>query len=182
MPAKLSLIDLDITYRLISIHDELVEYAPRKTAAQLPELRGGVADGSELWRYQTGGAIYSAPEIVDGVIYIGSLDHFIYALRTQDGSVLWRYQTGDAVASLPTVSDSVLYTGSSDGFVCALRTQDGSVLWRYQTGGAISSKAILADGIVYIGGSNGLFALQANNGSLAWKCGDAAFTTPTLAF
>lgn len=142
MPAKLSLIDLDITYRLISIHDELVEYAPRKTAAQLPELRGGVADGSELWRYQTGGAIYSAPEIVDGVIYIGSLDHFIYALRTQDGSVLWRYQTG----------------------------------------GAISSKAILADGIVYIGGSNGLFALQANNGSLAWKCGDAAFTTPTLAF
>ncbi len=141
-----------------------------------------VADGSELWRYQTGGAIYSSPEIVDGVIYIGSSDHFIYALRVSDHSVLWRYQTGDAVASLPTVSDGVLHTGSSDGFVYALRTQDGSVLWRYQTGGAISSKAILADGIVYIGGSNGLFALQANNGSLAWKFGDAAFTTPTLAF
>ncbi|HQJ12364.1 MAG TPA: PQQ-binding-like beta-propeller repeat protein [Anaerolineae bacterium] len=32
------------------------------------------------WRYETGGAITGAPTIVNGVLYVGSLDHYVYAL------------------------------------------------------------------------------------------------------
>jgi len=36
--------------------------------------------GSLRWRYQTEGAITGTPAIVDGVIYIGSADHYVYAI------------------------------------------------------------------------------------------------------
>ncbi|RMG93179.1 MAG: hypothetical protein D6706_15875, partial [Chloroflexi bacterium] len=32
------------------------------------------------WRYETGGPVISSPTIVDNVVYIGSVDHHIYAL------------------------------------------------------------------------------------------------------
>ncbi len=35
--------------------------------------------GEEIWNYQTGGAVYSSPALVDGVMYIGSMDSNVYA-------------------------------------------------------------------------------------------------------
>ena len=37
--------------------------------------------GKLAWRYRTGGAIRSRILVADGVIYFGSLDHRVYALR-----------------------------------------------------------------------------------------------------
>lgn len=36
--------------------------------------------GKEIWRFQTGGAITSTPHITDELIFIGSMDHTLYAL------------------------------------------------------------------------------------------------------
>ncbi len=37
--------------------------------------------GALLWKFQTNGPIVSSPAIADGVVYIGSMDHQVYALR-----------------------------------------------------------------------------------------------------
>jgi len=37
------------------------------------------SSGEEIWNYQTGGAVYSSPALVDGVMYIGSMDSNVYA-------------------------------------------------------------------------------------------------------
>jgi outer membrane protein assembly factor BamB len=37
--------------------------------------------GSLLWKFQTNGPIVSTPAVQDGIVYIGSMDHQVYALR-----------------------------------------------------------------------------------------------------
>lgn len=38
------------------------------------------ATGEELWRFETGGPVSSSPAVVDGVVYIGSTDNYVYAI------------------------------------------------------------------------------------------------------
>jgi outer membrane protein assembly factor BamB len=34
-----------------------------------------------IWKHQTEAAVVSSPTIQDGIVYIGSMDHHVYALR-----------------------------------------------------------------------------------------------------
>jgi len=38
-------------------------------------------DGTARWKFQTGGPVPSSPLVRDGVLYVGSNDHFVYALN-----------------------------------------------------------------------------------------------------
>lgn len=43
--------------------------------------------GNKKWSYATGGRVRSSPAVVDGVVYVGSQDHNVYALDvTIEGS------------------------------------------------------------------------------------------------
>jgi len=37
--------------------------------------------GQELWRYETGGVVYSSPAVSEGTVYVGSKDNNLYALE-----------------------------------------------------------------------------------------------------
>ena len=58
------------------------------------------AAGDLLWRHAMGGGMASTPTVSDGVVYVGSKDNHLYAVKagTRKGPVpddlLWRYQTG----------------------------------------------------------------------------------------
>jgi outer membrane protein assembly factor BamB len=39
------------------------------------------ATGALRWKYQTGGGMYLAPVVANGVAYVGSGDGFLYALN-----------------------------------------------------------------------------------------------------
>ena len=42
---------------------------------------GGIEPGNtELWRFATGGIVYSSPAVANGVVYIGSDDKNLYAI------------------------------------------------------------------------------------------------------
>ena len=70
-----------------------------------------------LWRFKTGEEVtFSSPAVVDGVVYIGSYDHYLYALDATTGKQRWRFQTGGYVLSPPAVVDGVVYIGSSGGY------------------------------------------------------------------
>jgi len=69
------------------------EMTPDTFATILVGLRGTIyaldkTDGNQIWSYQTGGAMYSSPAVVDEVLYIGSMDSKVYAFgsATQPGS------------------------------------------------------------------------------------------------
>jgi outer membrane protein assembly factor BamB len=88
------------------------------------------SSGAEIWRYETNGRIVvSSPAISDGVLYIGSLDHTVYALDTSDGTLIWAFVTGDMVVSTPTVINGTVYIGSQDDKVYALNSATGEPKW-----------------------------------------------------
>ena len=82
------------------------------------------------WKYQTDNHVNSSPAIgVDGTIYFGSDDNYVYALYP-NGTLKWKYMTGGYVYSSPAIdSDGTIYVGGLDKYVYALNS-DGTLKWR----------------------------------------------------
>ena len=152
-------------------------------AAYWSERLLNVTPGDVLWRYQTGGSVFSSPTVSGGVVYVGSRDDHLYALDVAAGDLLWRYQTGWPVLSSPTVSSGVVYVGSRDDHLYALDVATGDLLWRYQTGDRVESSPTVSSGVVYVGSNDDhLYALDAITGDLLWRYqpGDRVESSPTV--
>jgi hypothetical protein len=64
----------------------------------------------------------SSPAVgLDGTIYVGSNDNYLYAVNPGDGSIKWRMNLGANVQSSPTVgADGTVYVGSDANKVFAI--------------------------------------------------------------
>jgi outer membrane protein assembly factor BamB len=52
------------------------------------------ASGKTVWTFTSGGRIDSPPSIYNGIVYFGSADGWVYALRQTDGVLAWRFRGG----------------------------------------------------------------------------------------
>ena len=52
-----------------------------------------VNDGKEVWKFETTFGIEAPPLVLDGVVYFGSTDGFLYAVKATNGKVIWKYET-----------------------------------------------------------------------------------------
>ena len=87
----------------------------------------GPLTNQTLWSYPTDNSVeYTSPAVVNGVVFVGSHDHNVYALNAATGSKIWSYKTNDSVESSPTVANGVVYVGSNDYNVYALNAETGS--------------------------------------------------------
>ena len=113
-----------------------------------------------LWKYGTGGYVFSSPVVKESRVYIGSNDDHIYCLNATNGNLIWKYQTNDNVYSSPAISKGKLYIGSNDNHIYCLNTANGNLIWKYRTDApvAFSSPAIV-NGITYMGSRDfGIYA------------------------
>jgi hypothetical protein len=53
------------------------------------------------------------------LVYTGSTDDYVYALKVKTGEKIWSYQTGGEVESFPSIANGVVYVGSGDSNVYA---------------------------------------------------------------
>lgn len=121
--------------------------------------------------------IYSSPAIgVDGTIYVGSSDGYLYALDPNaldnEERIKWSFDTWGSVYSSPAIgADGTVYVGSISGTLYALdpnADDENREKWSFETATniwttIISSPLIGADDTIYIGSSNGkLYALDPN--------------------
>ncbi len=136
--------------------------------------------GSFLWSYATDSLVYSSPAVaVDGTIYFGSSDGFLYALFP-DGKLKWEFEVGGELDSSPAVDASGnVYVGSSAGSVSCI-SPAGAELWSWEvptepgaTGrefGIVSSPMLTAEGDVMVGSQNYfVYCLRGASGALRWK-------------
>ncbi|MFA5309061.1 MAG: PQQ-binding-like beta-propeller repeat protein [Dehalococcoidales bacterium] len=127
-------------------------------------------EGTLKWTFATGAPVRSSPAVVDGTVYFGSEDHFIYALDAATGNLKWKYETGSFVASSPIVSGGVLYCGSNDAKLYALNAATGELIWSFSSVYSIRSSPCIADGIIYFGSDDfRMYAVNAATGKLVWK-------------
>lgn len=137
------------------------------------------------WEFETDGAIeYSSPTVVDGTVYIGSDDDFVYAVDAETGTQEWRTEVGPTQRSSPMVVDGVCFIGSKDAYLYALNAETGDVLWRYETGDMIRTSPTVVDATVYVGSNDeAIHAVDAETGTEHWTVdlGDVIRSSPTVA-
>lgn len=159
------------------------------------------------WKFKAGAKVLSSPAVAGGSVYIGSGDHFVYALSAADGSVRWRYKTGGAVSSSPAMSADTVLVSSLDGEVYALDAADGTLKWKFKTAGErrftapgihgtmpktemmadpfdvfLSSPTVVGQ-TVYVGsGDHHVYAIDARTGVLRWKfeTGNVVHASPAV--
>jgi outer membrane protein assembly factor BamB len=123
------------------------------------------------------GEIESSPAVVNGIVYVGTNQGFVYAWNAFSGAIIWTYMTNENIESSPTVVDNVVYIGAGNysatrdsGHIYALQAATGEVLWSYQTGGPVDSSPTVTDGRVYVGCQDGNFyVLDASTGNKLWS-------------
>jgi hypothetical protein len=77
-----------------------------------------------LWSATTGNIVFSSPAVANGVVYVGSNDHNLYAFDAAGVTncsgtpttctPLLAATTGGFVTSSPAVANGVVYAGSDD--------------------------------------------------------------------
>jgi len=113
-----------------------------------------VHTGEEIWQVLNAGWSLATPTVVDGIIYSGSHDSYLYALDAKTGQVLWRFKTDGRIKATPVVCEGVVYFGSTDYYFYAVDAQTGIEKWRFKTERKIETQATIANGLVCLGISN----------------------------
>ncbi len=91
-------------------------------------------DGEILWRKKIGAPSRAAPTILDGRVFVVTLDNRILALSAVNGEDLWEYSGLDETTSLigaasPAANADIVIPALSSGEIFALRVENGSVAW-----------------------------------------------------
>ena len=139
---------------------------------------------TESWSGMTGGAITTAPAVVDGVAYVGAADGRLYAFdATGTGGCsnttpkscepLWSaaVNVGDTIRTSPAVAGGSVYVRGRDSllaFDAAGLNSCGTVtpkvcspIWRADSLGDVMSSPTVAAGTVFTAAGNGLRAFDA---------------------
>lgn len=169
-----------------------------------PMFRGGPAhtgrnaivlanrEGPALWAtHDIRSAVVSSPTVVNGTVYISSLDGLVYALNSATLESKWRMSVGFSTRSTPAVAEGRVYAAGFgmfedrvDRWTFALSTSRGTPLWSARTGFVWFSSPTLWNDTVYIGSTSGdVYALSTRGGAIRWRFGTdgAVASTPAVA-
>jgi outer membrane protein assembly factor BamB len=131
-----------------------------------------------LWSAQDGSFPFTAPAVVDGVVYSGT-----NAFDAATGQLLWATNSGGLS---PAVSKSTVYIDTQNG-LCAYAAASGTNLWCAENNYLpdAPSGAAVVDGIAYFGSALGsVFAIDAATGAQLWSApisADNAASSPAVA-
>ena len=153
-----------------------------------PQLSGVAGKALDVplaprWTFQVGEGIESTAAIVDGTVYVGSLDGHLWALDLSTAEVRWKYEAGDEIKSSPLVHEGTVYFGDESGAFHAVEARSGKPRWVFQAGAGIISSANFARECVLFGSQdNFLYCVKPADGSLHWKVetGSYVYATPAL--
>ena len=127
--------------------------------------------GANIWNFPVVSYAYSAPAVVNGRVYVGSVNGGVYSLDASSGLQVWNYSTGDSFDSSPTVVNDLVYVESAYGDIYCLDAASGDRVWNFSIGYTASgSSPAVSDGYVYVGNNDGnVFCLDAAVGSEIWN-------------
>ncbi len=123
------------TYSGATVNNSIVYIDSGK---HLYELRAD--NGNLIRRFLVGQKGGAQPAVVDGVIYVCSVDRNVYAIRAKDGSLLWQYTTEGFLGAKPVILGNSIYIGGSSGLYSL--TLDGKLRWKFIAVGGVTAPAI----------------------------------------
>ncbi len=140
------------------------------------------------WSFQTGDRIKSSPIVHEDVVFIGSDDGFLYAIRLDDGKKVWVFQADGPIEAPPLYEQESVFVSSVKGTLYSLDARTGGLNWIYSTGDRIVGSAnSMHDGEKHylVAGShdNHLYCFDMKTGTLIWTYRTESYIngTPSVA-
>lgn len=124
-----------------------------------------------VWKLETGYEFFSAPVLLDSVLYVGCNDMSFKAIDAGSGSVLWSHPVVCGLSGGASGDETRIWFGGQDGIVYCLDRNSGRSLWSTGLGYHVfSDAALFCDTIILAGTSmGGVAALHAGTGRLLWS-------------
>ena len=140
--------------------------------------------GNDVWVFR-GPPSESTALVVDGTVYFGAWDHYLYALDAKTGKLRWRFLADDELNSAPAYGYDTVYVGSDGGRLFAVAAKSGRLRWQAE---AIRREYFYATpavayGRVFIANTDGtVYAFGAKTGNLLWaqRAGTYVYTAPAV--
>ncbi len=144
------------------------------------------AKGTVRWRSGFGAPTRSAPTVVEGRLFVTTIEDRLLALATDDGRQLWSHQAANATTSIlgrpaPAYSDGLVVAGFGSGELATLHAESGTAVWTDTLAATIGGSSIadfaairglpvVGDGRVYAIGMGGLaVAVDLPSGRRLWE-------------
>ncbi|MCQ8279406.1 PQQ-like beta-propeller repeat protein [Acetobacteraceae bacterium KSS8] len=144
------------------------------------------ATGKILWRVNVGTPGRSAPTVIDGRMFFGTIDERLFALDVANGNQLWVYQAtaSDTIVfgqPAPAVVGGTVLAGFGSGDIAAIRAETGELLWSDtlgSTGGrnsildfsSVHGLPVISDGTAYVISVGRVFtAIDIRSGRRLWE-------------
>lgn len=135
-------------------HGELYAFDASNANPQQQANSGApTAKARLLWVYKTGGAINQHATVANGVVYLGSDDHYLHAIDAKSGQRKWAFKAGDAVDSSVLVSNGMVYFAANNNIFYAVDANKGTKVWTFKPDGnvAVASGALdSSSGKIYV--------------------------------
>ena len=132
-------------------------------------IRGVNMNGEQVFSHDFQTAVEATPMIHDGILYIGRIDGFMYAVSLSQNSTLWNFETmGQVNASANHINfegrHAVVF-GSYDNYLYCLDSKTGEKINRFESGYYINGAVALMGQYAIFGGCDSwLRIIDAQNG------------------
>jgi len=140
------------------------------TALPCGKVASAVGSPAVLWRFRTS-ATLAAPVLVEGVLYVGAADGFVYAVEPTTGYALWGASADTPAATAMAVAGDTVYLANGDFATLDARTGEERLRLgsdRYRLTALTESGGVVYGGGV-AGGAGFVTALDDFTGSRVWR-------------
>ena len=113
--------------------------------------------------------LVAAPLVHDHVVYVGSLDHKLYALEARSGRLLWQAEAPGGLVTSPLWVEGLVVVGGNDGSLVAFDPQTQQLAWVHGMDTPVLTTPLAVDGVVFAAAQDGrVVALPWHLGKYAW--------------
>jgi len=129
---------------------------------------------AERWIVDTVEGVWAAPLLHEGVLYVASIDHYLYAVDAVTGTPVWDVPVDleGAIASTPVFYEDHLYVGSYSHNMYKI-SLNGEIVDSYEGNNWVWGTPVIEDGILYYTDLSGyVYAIDVNDMTLDVSWGE----------
>lgn len=120
------------------------------------------------WTIDLGMAVTADPVLVDGKVYVATIEGNLFAIDPSSEKVLWNFNDNGnlgAVWGTPVVTENAIFIADMNGNIYAIDPADGSTLWPspFSVGGkVIGSGSAFENGVIFATDEGKIFSINSD--------------------